>query len=230
MSKHGRHRGVSRPRRTAQKVTKTAALSGVAAAVPVVGFSGLAHAASTDTWERLAQCESSGDWDINTGNGYYGGLQFAQTTWEEFGGTKYAPRADLATKAEQIAIAEKVLDVQGWEAWPTCSAKLGLDESDKSGSPSTSTRSQDSTRKSAGDRASRSGERTSTGSGSARTPTSAAVRDDDAIYTIQPGDTLWGIATSHDLEGGWPALYERNRDVIGDDPDLIFPNDRLRLW
>ncbi|MFF1711729.1 transglycosylase family protein [Streptomyces sp. NPDC058268] len=75
-------------------------------------------------WNCLAECESTGRWHVNTGNGFYGGLQFKQSTWEEFGGLKYARRADLATKAEQIKVAEEVLRVQGWKAWPVCSKKI----------------------------------------------------------------------------------------------------------
>ncbi|MEU0074469.1 transglycosylase family protein [Streptomyces sp. NPDC006332] len=77
-------------------------------------------------WGCVAQCESGGRWHVNTGNGFYGGLQFWQPTWKEYGGLKYAPRADLATRAEQIAVARKVLAVQGWNAWPACSARYGL--------------------------------------------------------------------------------------------------------
>lgn len=77
-------------------------------------------------WDDLAMCESSGEWHINSGNDFYGGLQFWQPTWEMFGGLKYAKRADLATPAQQIEIAEQVLRVQGWGAWPVCSKKLGL--------------------------------------------------------------------------------------------------------
>lgn len=77
-------------------------------------------------WDCVAECESSGRWDVNTGNGFYGGLQFAQSTWREFGGLQYAPRADLATRGEQIAVAQEVLAVQGWGAWPVCSARYGL--------------------------------------------------------------------------------------------------------
>ena len=106
---------------------------GAAVAVPFVGV-GSASAADPATWDALAQCESGGNWSINTGNGYYGGLQFAQSTWEGFGGGVYASRADLATRDQQIAIAEKTLAVQGWGAWPACSAKLGLTEADKAGS------------------------------------------------------------------------------------------------
>jgi len=75
-------------------------------------------------WDAVAQCESGGNWSINTGNGYYGGLQFSQTTWIAFGGAAYAPRADLAARAQQIAVAEKVLAVQGPGAWPTCGRSL----------------------------------------------------------------------------------------------------------
>jgi uncharacterized protein YabE (DUF348 family) len=77
------------------------------------------------TWDALAGCESHGNWAINTGNGFYGGVQFDQNTWERQGGLRYAPRADLATREEQIAIAEVTRARQGWGAWPTCSARLG---------------------------------------------------------------------------------------------------------
>lgn len=77
-------------------------------------------------WDQIAHCESTGNWAINTGNGFYGGIQFTQSTWEGFGGLEYAPRADLATREEQIAIGKKVQAVQGWGAWPSCTSKLGL--------------------------------------------------------------------------------------------------------
>ncbi|MFT4147565.1 MAG: transglycosylase family protein [Micrococcaceae bacterium] len=81
---------------------------------------------SGSVWDTLAQCESSGDWSINTGNGFYGGLQFTAETWSEFGGEKYAASAEQATRDEQIDIAKKVQAAQGWNAWPACSAKLAL--------------------------------------------------------------------------------------------------------
>jgi uncharacterized protein YabE (DUF348 family) len=77
-------------------------------------------------WDALARCESTGNWAINTGNGYYGGIQFDQNTWERQGGLKYAPRADMATREEQIAIAEVTRARQGWGAWPTCTSRLGI--------------------------------------------------------------------------------------------------------
>lgn len=78
------------------------------------------------TWDAIAHCEATGNWGINTGNGFYGGLQFTQGTWAGFGGTEYAPRADLATREQQIAVAEKVQAAQGWGAWPACTSKLGM--------------------------------------------------------------------------------------------------------
>ncbi|OBB57772.1 Resuscitation-promoting factor RpfB [Mycobacterium sp. 852013-51886_SCH5428379] len=77
------------------------------------------------TWDALAQCEAGGNWTINTGNGYFGGVQFDQNTWERQGGLRYAARADLATREEQIAIAEVTRARQGWGAWPTCSGRVG---------------------------------------------------------------------------------------------------------
>jgi resuscitation-promoting factor RpfB len=76
------------------------------------------------TWDALATCEAGGNWAINTGNGFYGGVQFDQNTWERNGGLRYAPRADLATREEQLAIAEVTRARQGWGAWPVCSARL----------------------------------------------------------------------------------------------------------
>ncbi len=85
-----------------------------------------AEAASLRTWNRLAQCESSGRWHINTGNGYFGGLQFSASTWKAFGGRKFARNAHRAKKVEQIKIAERVRRHQGWGAWPTCSRRIGM--------------------------------------------------------------------------------------------------------
>ena len=78
------------------------------------------------TWDALSRCEAGGNWAINTGNGFFGGVQFDQNTWERNGGLRYAQRADLATREEQIAIAEVTRARQGWGAWPTCSGRLGV--------------------------------------------------------------------------------------------------------
>ncbi|WP_284853823.1 transglycosylase family protein [Corynebacterium sp. MSK072] len=95
---------------------------------PQGGNSGAAAPAVADgsVWDSIAQCESTGNWSINTGNGFSGGLQFAPSTWAGFGGTEYAPEAWQATREQQIAVAQKVQASQGWGAWPACTAKLGL--------------------------------------------------------------------------------------------------------
>jgi len=132
------------PRHRAPKkrpVRKLAALltATVAVAAPLSSTINGADAATGRTWDRLAGCESGGNWHINTGNGYYGGVQFSASTWLNYGGGRYAPRADLATREQQIAIAEKVLRGQGWGAWPACSRMLGLTAADARGSSSTAT-------------------------------------------------------------------------------------------
>ena len=85
-----------------------------------------AAAAPDSDWDRLAQCESGGDWNINTGNGYHGGLQFSAGTWQAHGGGEFAPTADQASREQQIVVAERTLASQGWGAWPACSSQLGL--------------------------------------------------------------------------------------------------------
>ncbi|APT93035.1 Resuscitation-promoting factor Rpf1 [Corynebacterium phocae] len=107
---------------TASKLAATALSFGAAATLAVPA----ANAAPDSDWDRLAQCESGGNWAINTGNGYHGGLQFSRGTWQAYGGGQYAPTANLATREQQIAIAERTLAGQGWGAWPACSARLGL--------------------------------------------------------------------------------------------------------
>ncbi|MEV6110814.1 transglycosylase family protein, partial [Streptomyces sp. NPDC051940] len=99
--------------------------TGTAIALPVFA-AGPAAGAPIDTWEKVAKCESGGNWSINTGNGYFGGVQFSQSSWENAGGLAYAPRADLAGKSEQIAVAERLLQLQGPGAWPNCGPAAGL--------------------------------------------------------------------------------------------------------
>ncbi len=120
-----RHRKASRTSRTFERVATRTGVAALVAAAPV-GLAAPAQAATGQQWDRLAECESGGDWDANTGNGYYGGLQFSDRTWDGFGGERFASRADLASREQQIVIAERVLVEQGWGAWPTCSRKAGL--------------------------------------------------------------------------------------------------------
>ncbi|SCE63169.1 transglycosylase family protein, partial [Streptomyces sp. OspMP-M43] len=120
-SANGRHR---RPRQ-APAIVVAAGVTGSAIAIPLLGAGG-AQAAEATTWDRVAECESGGMWSADLGNGYYGGLQFSQETWSAYGGTAFAPRADLASRSQQISVAEKVLDDQGPKAWPSCAVISGL--------------------------------------------------------------------------------------------------------
>ncbi|MEW2066161.1 transglycosylase family protein [Streptomyces sp. NPDC007346] len=120
-SANGRHR---RPRQ-APAIVVAAGVTGSAIAIPLLGAAG-AHAADATTWDRVAECESGGMWSADLGNGYYGGLQFSQETWSAYGGTAYAERADLASRSQQIAVAEKVLGDKGPQAWPSCAVISGL--------------------------------------------------------------------------------------------------------
>ncbi|MCX4969811.1 transglycosylase family protein [Streptomyces sp. NBC_00654] len=120
-SANGRHR---RPRQ-APAIVVAAGVTGSAIAIPLLGAAG-AHAAEASTWDRVAECESGGMWSADLGNGFYGGLQFSQDTWSAYGGTAFAPRADLASRSQQIAVAEKVLGDQGPKAWPSCAVISGL--------------------------------------------------------------------------------------------------------
>ncbi|MDT7567416.1 MAG: resuscitation-promoting factor RpfA, partial [Pseudonocardiales bacterium] len=116
----GRHR---KPSTTGNTIAKTA-LAGAVVSAPLV-TAGQAQAAPDNVWDRVAQCESGGNWGISTGNGFQGGLQFTQSTWRSFGGSQFASTANRASREEQIVIAEKVLAGQGWNAWPVCSRKAG---------------------------------------------------------------------------------------------------------
>ena len=122
----GRH---SRARTTSpcSRLAVTAAVgAAVTAPLALAGVASAAPAAQKDaTWDRIAQCESTGDWHARTGNGYQGGLQFTPSTWKAYGGQKYAPSADKATREQQIAVARKIQADQGWKAWPNCSGKAG---------------------------------------------------------------------------------------------------------
>ncbi|MFG1881646.1 transglycosylase family protein [Micromonospora sp. NPDC049102] len=218
-----RHRRVT----TRRVAVGTLAVGAVTGAVALFGPAAPAQAGVN--WDAVAQCESGGNWKINTGNGYYGGLQFSQGTWAGYGGTKYAARADLASRGEQIAIAEKVLDGQGIGAWPTCGRKGG--SSGGSATKSTTSTAKPSTKSSTGSSKSTAGkERSSRGDQPAtRSHERTAPAASGDTYVVKPGDTLSEIAERHRQAGGWQALYERNRQLVGADPGLILPGQRLAL-
>ncbi|MGW0880212.1 transglycosylase family protein [Streptomyces sp. NPDC002671] len=215
MAVRGRHRRYQPNRINRASLTVTAGGAGLA--IPLVAV-GTADAADPATWNKVAACESSGNWSINTGNGYYGGLQFTQSTWEAYGGTRYAPRADLASRDEQIAVAEQVLDGQGPGAWPVCSGQAGLNRGGGSAGVHT---------ESAVTRPARTARSSVRDVLPETTPQSRAGRAE--MYTVVHGDTLSGIADDHHVRGGWQRLYAGNRATIGADPDLILPGQRLSL-
>jgi hypothetical protein len=325
-------------------------VTGSAIAIPLLGATG-ASAADGTVWDKVADCESGGSWSADTGNGRYGGLQQTQDDWEEYGGLDYAPSPDLASRSQQIAVAQKILADQGVGAWRTCGLLSGLTEKsgsidldtgveedspsavsgssgllDSSGSSNSgdSSESSDSTGSSATPGSSDSS-RPSGGSSNAessgspsgassesskdspsssssspspskgdssakpdKSPAAEASQSPDgspvetpkgdnqdnwqqepgswslvdtgavdapaagsgrhrgaraeeseavdgaakssgrhASYSVRPGDTLASIADSLELDGGWRALYDANKDAIGTDANDIFPGQTL---
>ncbi|WP_416975351.1 transglycosylase family protein [Streptomyces sp. 4F14] len=229
-----------------RRTRTTAVLAGAALLAPLglLATSGNAAAADSGVWDRIAQCESGGDWHINTGNGYYGGLQFSASTWRAYGGTAYASTADQASRAQQIAVATKVQRGQGWGAWPVCSSRAGAygsapnsgsgsgssgSGSSNSGSGSVKKYKSESSYKKSSARKGSSGESSRKNSAPERSTGNTArgtVRaTPGANYTVRAGDTLSGIAERNGTT--WGRLYSANKAVIGGNPDLIMPGQRL---
>jgi nucleoid-associated protein YgaU len=181
--------------RTSSFARKTLLTTGIAAASLGV-LAAPAQAAGPNDWDAVAACESSGNWSINTGNGYYGGLQFSQGTWAAYGGTEFAPRADLASKDQQIAVAERTLDAQGPGAWPTCGRALSAAAPAAAAAPAPAPAP-------APERASRDDRPAPAASGQ---------------YVVRAGDTLAEIAAAHGTT--WQALYELNRGTVSN-PNVI---------
>jgi resuscitation-promoting factor RpfA len=171
----GRHR---KPTNTGKIIARTAVAGAVVGAPLALAPS--ASAAADSTWDKVAQCESGGNWAISTGNGYYGGLQFSASTWKAYGGGDYASTANKATREQQIAVAEKVLAAQGWNAWPVCSKKAGA-----TGQPATVR-------------------------AAAPAPAAAPAAPVAGNYVVKRGDTLALIAQRNHVAGGWQALAAKN--------------------
>jgi resuscitation-promoting factor RpfA len=235
----------------ARRIAATAAIAGAGIALPLIA-AGSASAASTSTWEAVANCESSGNWSIDTGNGFYGGLQFTESTWLAYGGGQYAQYANDATEGQQISVAEAVLASQGVGAWPVCGPEGGL--SQDSGSPSVDT-SGSSSNNTSGDNSSSSGSSSNNSSSSGNSssndnssndstapaassaPSSSSSDDSSSAapssgatgtYTVVAGDTLSEIAQKEGISS-WQSLYNENQTVIGGDANLIFPGQVLTL-
>ncbi|MFH9350606.1 transglycosylase family protein [Kitasatospora sp. NPDC017646] len=246
---NGRHR-----RRTqTEKAIAVAGVAGVGLALPLLTATG-ASAAPASSWDSVAQCESGGDWSINTGNGFYGGLQFTSSTWKAYGGTAFAPQANQASRAQQISVAEKVLASQGPGAWPVCSQKGSLS---KGGAPAAVDTSSDTKAQSAPKQQAPKQQAPRAAAKPVQqyapkhaapmkpaeqpvqqyTPKHAAPRAAQPApaaqtghdYTVRSGDTLSGIAAAQGVSGGWQALYDGNRGTVGGDPNLIVPGQVLHL-
>ncbi|MDX6347276.1 MAG: resuscitation-promoting factor RpfA [Streptomyces sp.] len=292
-SGNGRHR---KPRQASTAMV-TVAATGAGIALPLFAAGGAQAAdVSTNTWNAVALCESGGLWSANTGNGFYGGLQITQETWDEYGGRDYAKRPDLASQNEQITVADDILGSLGVDAWPTCADISGLTfavtgSASGSASPSASptdgatdtptdgaTTPTDGATDTPTDSASGSTSDTGTGGDStkstaspdpsstkAATPTPSATTpsrstgrhakpetapataeaawgkltrntakaDADTTgpkrYRVRDGDSLCDIAAEENVTGGWRALYEANKTVIGDDPGVIHPGQYLTV-
>jgi nucleoid-associated protein YgaU len=186
---------------TGKRLTAVAMVGTGGIAAAILAPAAAANAATGAQWDRVAQCESDQEWHINTGNGYYGGLQFSESTWHSFDTDNYASRADLASRAQQIVVANRVLARQGWGAWPVCSRDAGAP------GPSTSHAKKPAKHH------------------HARELSHAKwIR-----YTVKSGDTLAAIAKRHDVKGGWHAVYRANRAKIGSNPSVLHVGEKLKV-
>jgi len=208
---HGRHRKATATGRTVAKVVVT----GLVVGAPLTAFAAPASAATGAQWDAVAQCESGGNWAINTGNGFYGGLQFTMSTWAAYGGSG-APQN--ASKSQQIQVAERVLAGQGKGAWPVCGTGLGAPNTTPVQAQTTSvpaiqsTPAVQSTPKAAAPKVVAPGRGSSVARG----------------YVVKSGDTLSKIATAQGVTGGYQAIFALNQAII-ENVNLIYPGQTLRL-
>ena len=215
------------------------AIGGAAAAAAAPA----ANAAPASTWDALAQCESGGNWAINTGNGFYGGLQFTQQSWN---GVGMSGSPMNASREQQIEAAERLLAQQGWGAWPACSSKLGL-----SGNATPSYTDPGAAQQEVAPQAQAQqsySEPVQEAAPAAPAPTTQAPAQEApaapvqeaapaaqapavtvaGTYTVQSGDTLSGIAAQLGVAGGYQAIAAANTDVVYN-VDLIFPGQVLNI-
>jgi resuscitation-promoting factor RpfA len=194
-------------------------LAGLALTLGIALAGSLPAQAATTVWDTVAKCESGNRWHISTGNGYYGGLQFSSSTWKAFGGRKYGSQAHKATKAEQIAIARRVLASQGPGAWPTCSRRAGLTKkngkADKKAVPATNP-----------------------GVTKAKAKAKPVVKKAKPVVKkapatavkrikVNPGDTLAKLANRYHVKGGWRGLWKLNKTLKN--PNRIYVGQVLRI-
>jgi len=222
--KHARTSRVGKHARLALGLTA----AGVAGTAALLGPASPAQASSVN-WDAIAQCESGGNWSINTGNGFYGGLQFTKGTWRAYGGAKYASTANKASRSEQISIAEKVLRGQGIGAWPVCGKKGGSSKHYKATNTSGSKSHKSSSHKSSTHKSKSVTHKSTKKSTTTHKVTRAsAVKAIGKTYVVRSGDTLSAIASTNHISGGWHTLYQLNSKTISN-PNLIFPGQRITL-
>jgi resuscitation-promoting factor RpfA len=210
---------------------------------------GPADAASKTVWDKVAKCESGGRWHIHTGNGFYGGLQFSSSTWKAHGGKKYASKAHKASKAEQIAVARRVLATQGPRAWPHCGKKAHLTKKNgkaskkakpstnpgvtkkhkKKASPAKSSTPPKSTTPPATGSSSSSKAATTAKAASAKKASAKKRAKSTAKYVkVKHGDTLAKIAKRHHVKGGWKAVWKLNKSKLKN-PNHLKVGVRLKI-
>ena len=227
-------------------IRRTAAALAIGGAVAATVSMPAANAVDGATWDALAQCESGGNWSINTGNGFYGGLQFAQQSWS---GVGMSGSPATATRAQQIEAGERLLAIQGWGAWPACSAKLGL--YGKTGAaptytePTTTVAAQSQTQQTYTAPAAQVAPAAVEAPAAApaapvapavEAPAAAPVAEAPAAapkaaagtYTVVPGDSLSLIAAKLGVAGGYQAIAAANTDIIYN-VDRIFPGQVLTI-
>jgi resuscitation-promoting factor RpfA len=213
----GKHRKQSRIVRGAAKV----AIAGAVIGVPLTIAATPANASSVN-WDAIAHCESGGNWATNTGNGFYGGLQFTMSTWHANGGSGSPQNA---SRSEQIAVAERVLQTQGIGAWPVCGKFASTSTNGHSSHHTTHHTIQHATSHST------TRHHHSTAPTESRQEVStvhhgAPRSNPNGDYTVASGDTLSKIAKQDGITGGWQALWDKNKSFVPD-PDLIFPGQKL---
>ncbi|MGW6935071.1 transglycosylase family protein [Lentzea sp. NPDC054927] len=198
----------------ARTIAKVAAF-GILASAPLGLAVGTANAAPGMDWDALAQCEASGNWATNTGNGYYGGLQFTQQTWNAYGGQGNPANA---SREQQIAVAERVLAGQGRNAWPACSAKLGnyTGQAPKKATPAPQQRK------------AQPQQRQAAPVQQAPVAVAGSKSNPSGNYEIKAGDTLSKIADANKVAGGYQAIVEKNKEFLTN-PDLIFPGHKILI-
>ncbi|GAB7032429.1 transglycosylase family protein [Streptomyces sp. NPDC021749] len=189
-------------------------------------------------WERIADCESNGRWHINSGNGYHGGLQIDPATWRAYGGGRYAPRADLATRSEQIAVGRRIVRDRGLSAWPRCAYTQQSPRATTSGRHAPPTAASPASQETppttepeqqVPDDLDQLARQTPSDRSHAPVRTAAYHHPNRATYVVRTGDCLSAIAERHHVPGGTQALYELNRHRLPHGPDHIYPGQRLRL-